>query len=193
MNKYYFHLKDVPHPLTPKGDEWLYRLPETCHVEIPRRYFSHTYEEWLHKFDLNLWNGEVFCRPKNSMLGIHIDGEKLYDKGKMNWAWCDGEHYNTWYKIKEGVIKEPIREQQTDGKISNYFHLFDLHEVDEVDRTTLMNPTIVASGIPHSVITTTHPRRSVSITMIPKNYKFEDEDWGMPMSELEQIFREHIK
>ncbi len=189
---YYFNLKNIPHPLTPKGEEWLFTLPTECHVELPRRFISHIYEDWISSLGLIVWNGEVFCRPKNSMLGIHIDGAKIYDKGKMNWAWCDGEHFNTWYKVRDGVDKQPIRELQTDGKISDYFYNYSLDEVVEDARTTLKNPTVISSGVPHSVITTTHTRRSVSITLIPKNHKFEDPDWGIPMAKLQEILKDYV-
>lgn len=189
----YFHLNNVPYPLSPQGKQWLEQLPIECHVDIPRQYFSVEYTEWLDKFNLNIWNGEVFSMPPNYQLQIHVDATEFSSKGKMNWAFCDGENFNTWYKPNENWSGNATVEIQNDGKIDDYSFVFEQHEVDEVDRTTLNNPTIVCSGQPHSVITTTHPRKSVSVTLIHKNFKPPHPHWGIPIEELKEIFVEYIK
>jgi len=189
---YYFHLTNVPNPLSGAGDEWLKSLPEVCHVDIPRSYFSAEYEEWVSSFGLNIWNGEVFALASDSQLEIHVDATEFSTKGKMNWAFSDGECYNTWYKPKETWVEHSTVEMQSDGKVDDYSFVFALDEVDEVDRTTLMNPTVITSGQPHSVITTTHPRKSVSITLIPKNFIPPHKDWGIPIEELKEMFKDYV-
>ncbi len=188
---YYFHIKDVPYPLSISGKKWLDSLPEHCHVDIPRNQFSAEYIDWLDTFGLNIWNGEVFSLPANYQLQIHVDATEFSTKGKMNWAFCDGPNYNTWYKPNEHWSGKATVEIQDDGKVDDYSFVFEDHEIDEVARTTLMNPTIVCAGQPHSVITTTHPRKSVSVTMIPKNFIPPDPHWGIPIEELKNIFKNH--
>jgi hypothetical protein len=192
MSKYYFHLKNVPYPLSIEGDNWLKSLPEECHVDIPRTYFSAEYQEWLSKFDLNIWNGEVFSMPPNYQLQIHVDATEFSDKGKMNWAFCDGEQFNLWFVPNANWKEQATVEMQDDGKVDDYSFMFEQHEVTEVERVALNNPTVVNAGQPHSVITTTHPRKSVSVIMIPKDFKPPHKDWGIPIDDLRELFKDHV-
>ena len=76
--------------------------------------------------------------------------------------------------------------------VDDYAFSFDGEEVIEVDRCTLMNPTAVCSGQPHSVITTSHPRKSISITVFPKGCVPQMKDWGMQYEELKEMLHEYV-
>jgi hypothetical protein len=194
MSRYYFHLKDVPvkHPLSEIGKIWFDTLPEECHVNIPNGYFSDELKDWLDSVGLYIFDGEVFSMPAKYQLQIHVDGEYFQEKCKLNWAYCDGEHYNTWYNPKTTWKQQSTAEQQDDGVLDDYSFVFEPEEVDEVDRCTLNNPTAVCSGQPHSVITTTHPRKSISVTVFKKGTVPQLKDWGIQYNELKEALRDYV-
>jgi hypothetical protein len=194
MSRYYFHLKDVPvkHPLSEIGKIWFDTLPEECHVNIPSGYFSDELKEWLDSVGLYIFDGEVFSMPANYQLQIHVDGEYFQEKCKLNWAYSDGEQYNTWYKPKSNWDRKSTAEQQDDGVLDDYSFVFEPEEVEEIDRCTLHNPTAVCSGHPHSVITTTHPRKSISVTVFKKGTVPQLKDWGIQYDELKEVLRDYV-
>lgn len=189
---YYFHLKNVPDPITSDGYKWLDELPIKCHVDIPRKYFSGVYIDWLLQYNINLWNGEVFSMPPNYQLPIHVDATEFSDKGKMNWSYCGGENYSTWYEPNANWKNTSEALIQDDGKLDDYAFCFTNEEVTEVARTTVVNPTVINSGQAHSVLTTTHPRKSISISMIYKDFTPPHKDWGIPIGDLKEIFKDHV-
>lgn len=194
MSRYYFHLNKVPvcHPLNIDGQKWFENLSEECHVDIPREHFSLALCKWLDSCGLYIYDGEVFSMPANYQLQIHVDGEYFQEKCKLNWAYSEGEHYNTWYTPLDNWKKQSTAEQQTDGKLDDYSYVFEPHEVVEEDRCVLHNPTAVVSGQPHSVITTTHPRKSISITVFRKGTAPQQKDWGIQYDELKEILHEYL-
>lgn len=194
MSNYYFHLTNtsVKHPLSEIGQLWFDALPEECHVDIPKGYFSDELLSWLDTLGLYIFDGEVFSMPANYQLQIHVDGTYFQEKCKLNWAYSEGEHYNTWYTPKPTWKQQSTAETQTDGRLDDYSFVFESDEVNEVARCTLNNPTVVCSGQPHSVITTTHPRKSVSVTVFPKGCVPQLKDWGMQYNELREVLHEYI-
>ena len=194
MSKYYFHLKNVPvcHPLNMDGQDWFKSLPEDCHVNISPEHFSNGLREWLDSCGLYIFDGEVFSMPSNYQLQIHVDGEYFQEKCKLNWAYCEGEQFNTWYTPKDSWERKSTAEQQNDGVLDDYSFVFEPYEVEEVDRCVLANPTAVCSGQPHSVITTTHPRKSISVTVFKKGHVPQLRDWGIQYDELKEVLRDYV-
>lgn len=194
MSRYYFHLTNVPvkHPLSEIGQLWFDALPDECHVNIPHGYFSDELIAWLDSVGLYIFDGEVFSMPPNYQLQIHVDGEYFQEKCKLNWAYCDGEQYNVWYKPIDSYVPHSTAEEQTDGVLDDYSFVFEPHEVIETDRCVLNNPTAVCSGQPHSVITTTHPRKSVSVTVFKKGTIPQMKDWGIQYDELKELLHDYL-
>jgi hypothetical protein len=194
MSKYYFHLKDVPvkHPLSEVGQLWFDALPEECHMVIPNGYFSDELVDWVDSVGLYVMGGEVFCMPANYVMGVHVDGEYFQEKCKLNWAYCEGEHYNTWHVPNDKWKRLSTSEMQSDGVLDDYSYVFEHDEIDEADRCTLHNPSAVCSGHPHGVITTTHPRKSISVTVFKKGHIPIQKDWGIQYNELKEALRDYV-
>jgi hypothetical protein len=194
MSKYYFHLKNVPvkHPLSEEGQIWFDALSDYCHVVVPNGYFSDELLKWVDSVGLEVRGGEVFGMPANYVMGVHVDGEYFQEKCKLNWAYCDGEHYNTWYTPNSNWKKTSLAEVQSDGVLDDYSYVFEQDEIDEVDRCTLHNPSAVNSGQPHGVITTTHPRKSVAVTVFKKGHIPIQKDWGIQYDELKEMLNEYL-
>jgi hypothetical protein len=193
MTDCYFHLKNVPFPITNAGMDKLSSVTELFHVEVERRYFSAEFVEWVHKHNLVIWGIEVFVLPPNSILPIHSDCVEFSNKGKLNWAFSNSPHYNTWYTPNQNWKKKIVHSVQNDGNDNGYCYEFEPDEVIEIARTTLENPTIIQSGIPHSAISTGDVRRSISVSLLPKNFTPPNKDWGIPINELKEIFKKNLK
>jgi hypothetical protein len=83
---------------------------------------------------------------------------------------CTEETYTSFYKItNRQVIKDPTEEELNAANYLNYnsipkTHLFDLDEVEEIERYYLIEPTLYRIDVPHSIFNTgTDIRMSISI------------------------------
>ena len=80
---------------------------------------------------------------------IHIDADNgLGDVPKINWVYGNQECPMIWYKEKDTTQRT---EQKTTATSTGYY-TFDADAVEEIDRTFIKTPTIIQSGIPHTVI-----------------------------------------
>lgn len=193
MNDYYFHcsIPQIEHPLNEQGRIWFDSL-KVGHWNIPRQYISKSVLNFFPKIGLDFFDAEVFSLPANYQLQIHVDATYMSRKCKLNWAYSEGQHYNVWYTPNKKWSKIATAEEQSDGNYDDYSFVFELDEVDEVARTVLKNPTAVVSGQPHSVITTTHPRKSISVTLMPKGKIPAEKDWGIPIDEMRNYLKDYI-
>jgi hypothetical protein len=80
---------------------------------------------------------------------IHIDADNgLGDVPKINWVYGNQECPMIWYKEKDPTHRT---EQKITATGTGYY-TFDADTVEEIDRTFIKTPTIIQSGIPHTVI-----------------------------------------
>ena len=194
MSDYYFHcsIPEIEHPLNEEGKKWFDSLNNKGHWNIPPQYISKELIKFAPKVGLQFFDAEVFSLPENFKLQIHVDATQFSRKCKLNWAYCDGQHHNVWYTPNKNWSKISTAFEQEDGYIDDYSFSFEDHEVTEVTRTVLRNPTVITSGQPHSVITTTHPRKSISVTLMPKGTIPFEKDWGIPIDQMRNYLKDYI-
>lgn len=99
---------------------------------------------------LHVIHAEVFkTNFLNQSWPIHIDADNgRGDVPKINWIYGNQECPMIWYKEKD---PEHRTAQQTTATGTGYY-TFDADTVEELDRTFIKTPTIIQSGVPHTVI-----------------------------------------
>jgi hypothetical protein len=101
-----------------------------------------------------------FKYPGNGI--IHTDAASG-DYTKLNWVFGNGDAKMIWYKTKENIVKTSLK-NIAEKTYLKYFQ----HEVDEIERAVIKNPTLVQVGIPHNIIDITEDRLCISIIFIDK-------------------------
>ena len=126
---------------------------------------------------------EVFkLDPLRKQWPVHVDGWEISDFPKMNFIHGNKESPMVWYKVKEGVHKEP-----SPTVIGTPYLNFLEDEIEEVDRGLIKYPSIIQAGVPHTVLHTGFiPRWAVSITFM-KDFKF------LRFDDTVEIFKEFIE
>jgi len=85
----------------------------------------------------------------NQSWSIHIDADNgLGDVPKINWVYRSQDCPMIWYKEKDTRQRTA---QKTTATGTGYY-TFDADSVEEIARTFVKTPTIIQSGIPHTVI-----------------------------------------
>ena len=195
MANNYFHLKlpNIEHPLTDTGMDWFYSLPP-CFIQVPSQYFNPKLVSFAKEHKLMYWDAEVFSFPENYFMEIHVDATEFSNKCKLNWAYSEGEHYNVWYKPKPSWVPKATDGQQDDGRYDDYSYVFEQNEVTEIERCTVRKPTCIVSGQPHNVITTTHPRKGISVTFYPIDTypPLLPKDWGIPITTMRETLKNYV-
>ena len=100
--------------------------------------------------NLTVIHAEVFkTNFLNQSWAIHIDADSgLGDVPKINWVYGSQECPMIWYKEKD--ISQRTAQKTT--ATGTGYYTFDLDSVEEIDRTFIKTPTIIQSGIPHTVV-----------------------------------------
>jgi hypothetical protein len=103
--------------------------------------------EYLKELGLRIGSAEVFYVTKNHASGIHIDGNIITDKIKLNYIYGGINSTMNWYMPNE----------LTSGKLFTTIHgdgymLYDKTEVHQVHEAKLENSYLVQVGVPHNVL-----------------------------------------
>jgi hypothetical protein len=117
---------------------------------------------------LTVIHAEVFkTNFLNNSWPIHIDADNsLGDVPKINWVYGNQECPMIWYKLKNPNNRS---EQKVTATGTGYYD-FDPDTVEEIDRTFIQTPTIIQSGVPHTVINSSNKNRwCVSIVLKKDN------------------------
>lgn len=107
--------------------------------------------------NLKIIHAEIFkTNFLNKSWPIHIDADNGQgDVPKINWVYGDQTCPMIWYKLKD-LNNRP--KEKTTATGTGYYD-FDPGTVEEIDRTFVGTPSIIQSGIPHTVINSSNKNR----------------------------------
>ena len=102
-------------------------------------------ENFLKQFNLSIDWAEAFYTPPKGKLPIHLDKSNFSNDVKLNWVF--GEGRMKWWMPKDST--SPLEVLKTDIKTS--YILFNEQDCNCVWSEAVGKPSLVNSGIPHSV------------------------------------------
>lgn len=125
--------------------------------------FPFNYSELDHQFinllaslGLVMSHGEMFYTPPNTQMPIHVD-DGIYgtNRCKINWVFGADGSVMEWWRAKDET--QPLNYQTT--PIGTTYILFDTIECEKIHSAEIHGPTLVNSGVPHSVNNCTNQGR----------------------------------
>ena len=105
-------------------------------------------KEFLFQFDLIMPHAEIFYTPPKTQTFIHID-HKIYgtNRCKLNWIFgAPGSVMEWWQRINE---EAPIPYKTT--RIGSRYIQFEYEECTKIYEAEVGMPSLINSGVPHSV------------------------------------------
>lgn len=132
-------------------------LDSSWHWTIEHKDLNSKFLKLLADKNLKIIHAEIF---KTNFLHkswpIHIDADNgIGDVPKINWVYGDLQCPMIWYKLKN-------EDSRTEGKITatgTGYYDFDPDTVEEIDRAFVGRPSIIQSGVPHTVINSNNKNR----------------------------------
>jgi hypothetical protein len=186
---------DLDFPIKPLANNiTIADLPPDSWSFLKRRFINPELIDFLNSVGL-IFMGSVFVKRPDSKYLIHVDGNKIIDKAKLNWSLND-DHIMNWYKIKTTENK-PIQYYDGEKFLGSDSTLSDKRqrkyieytndEVELVHSAKVGYPSLVQAGAPHSVKVFSGERKCISILLLQKNYQ------PISMSVAKHLFRDYIK
>jgi hypothetical protein len=141
------------------------------------------FTEWLHQQGLVMtYPPLIFYTPPGQQCGIHIDGYAVSDRACVNFILGGAGSLMHWYKLRPNII---ISEQVT-TQAGTPYTLYQPDEVEHVFSHAVKWPTIVQTGVPHSITNhTAGPRWCISCDISKK----ESPEAGLTMAEAMDVFK----
>jgi len=105
-------------------------------------------KEFLSKFDLIMSHAEIFYTPPKTQTFIHID-YKVYgtNRCKLNWIFGAPGSVMEWWKRNDEEAPVPYKTT----KIGTRYIQFEYAECTKIYEAEVGMPSLVNSGVPHSV------------------------------------------
>jgi len=136
-------------------------------IELPRKKISmldtnllnKELVEFLKSVNLRIPLVEVFFKNSQYPETIHIDSQGG-DYTKLNWVFGGGQSKMCWYKPKPNVKRLSLITE-----INTLYFYYERADVELIESTQIINPTIIQVGIPHSIIDVTQDRFCVSLVL----------------------------
>lgn len=124
---------------------------------------------------------EVFFTPPHSVLAVHVDGKALSNLVKLNWCWGGKGSKMMWWEPKPGI------QMTTNQTVVGTPYLF-IKQKDcrMIEMATIMQPTLVNVGTPHSVINTGSEERWVLSLVLGAVERPENLEWDEAIERLKK-------
>lgn len=132
------------------------------HVLKPEGFINQSAIDYFNKIGLSLHNCHLFRGAPGAACGIHVDGHDSNDDSKPIWAinWIIGSRSSemVWYDALSAG-------NETLTHAGTSYQKWNITQVKEIERTKIVNPTLVRTDIPHRVLNydTVNPRWCISI------------------------------
>ena len=184
----YQHLDLAIGPSILRDDSILYtardpRLDSSWHWTIGLQDLNEKFLKILADKNLEVIHAEIFkTNYFNRSWPIHIDADNGHgDVPKLNWVYGNRECPMIWYKLKDAHNRA---REKTTATGTGYFD-FDPDAVEEIARTFVGTPSIIQSGVPHTVENETNQNRWCVSIVVKK------QDQLLTFEQLVEEFKEY--
>jgi len=138
-----------------------------------KNFISKDIEIFLHKFDIEVLDVELFYTPPHGFLPWHTDMNPPEDFVKINYVWGSLHHLMCYGEI---ISKDQIFNTSKTEVGSQYIGLQE-KDVYNVTAVKINKPTIINAGRPHKILNFDSTSRWCLSLIITKNHRrilFED-------------------
>jgi hypothetical protein len=155
--------------------------------DLSSEFVSDEAVKFFAEHDMVVSGCEYFDFSPNYIQGIHVDGSKICDKVKFNWAY-GGEHVFNFYEINSNW------KQRMDNLEEQNSHWFTPEEVTVVDSKPIDFPSLCRVGKPHNIVNGNERLRLFNITVWKRGIQRTHEDFGgLDMNEAVEIFKKYMR
>lgn len=139
----------------------------------------------LNTVGLRMSHGEMFYIPPNTQMPIHIDDAKLgTNRCKLNWVFGAAGSFMEWWRRNDESA--PVNYQTT--PIGTTYVLFDSSECTKIFSAKVHTPSLVNSGVPHSVNNCTDSGR----WCMSFNLVYADSGSPIEWADAAELFKEFL-
>jgi len=126
--------------------------------QVPVRFLNPEFCEMLIRYGLPSVKALGFYTPPNDIQPVHLDNSRFHRKWALNWSFGSDDHVMKWYRFKEGVSDEFMREKIANASIrpshmgqSYNFSAMNANGLEEMTQTKFLEdtPTLCAIGSIH--------------------------------------------
>jgi hypothetical protein len=155
--------------------------------DLPREFVSDDAIRFFSKYDMEVTGCEYFDFSANYLQRIHVDGSKICDKVKFNWAF-GGFHVFNFYEINEKKWKHTM-----DNLEEQNSHFFTPEEVELLESNPISFPSMCRIGKPHNIVNGNERLRLFNINVWKNGTKRSHRDYGgLDIDDALVIFNEYV-
>lgn len=145
---------------------------------------------WARDNALRIQTIVIFKTAPNQIPGIHTDGIKDYLAPAINWVLTGFPSEQIYYTPATGLLIDDCLLPNIEAEENNsYYRQFDEAKMVEIERKTIIGPTLVRIDQPHRIANYSDEHR-LTISM---RFEKENGEFFSSWDEIVTIFKKHLK